>query len=165
MITLIAAMDSKNGIGIDNVLPWHLPNDIRHFKYATYGSTIIMGCNTFDSIGKPLPGRRNIVMSRQEGLKIAGAEVVGSLDDLFDLLPELRTSPTETFIIGGSQIYYTFMRLATKLMITHVEGDFNAPKTFPEIYPYEWKLVSADVGRRDENNIYNHVFKQYVRMT
>lgn len=165
MIILVAAMDSKNGIGIGNALPWHLPNDLKHFRWNTARKTIVMGRKTFESIGsKPLSGRRNIVMTADTEFKADGVEVVHSLFDLIELFPNIKISKEEVWVIGGAQIYALFMPLASQLVITEVEGDFDTNVFFPQIHSHTWKLVTAFAGKRDKKNVHNHVFKFYERV-
>jgi dihydrofolate reductase len=156
-ISLIVAVDEKNGIGKNNQLPWHLPADLQHFKKITTGFPIIMGRKTFDSIGKPLPNRRNIVISRQENLEISGAEVCNSINSAISLCKDER----EVFIIGGSQIFEQSLDLADTLYLTVIQNNFDADTFFPELDKNQWKETSNDSHEPDEKNIYSYNFKKY----
>lgn len=154
-LSVIVAIDQKNAIGKDNRLLWHLPADLQHFKRITSGHTIIMGRKTYDSIGKPLPNRRNIIISRNKNLTIAGCDVVGSLDDALSLCREEK----EVFIIGGAEIYRQALPLASKLYLTCVEMEADADTFFPAIDPDEWQIVSEEKHAADEKNKYSYHFK------
>lgn len=159
ILTIIVAKDHKGAIGKDNQLLWHLPADLKHFKALTTGHTIIMGRKTYDSIGRPLPKRRNIVVSRQEGLTIPGVEVMRSLEDAIASCVQ----ETEVFIIGGAQIYAQALPLCSKLEITLVEGNFEADTYFPAIQEEEWLTLSRRENPADEQNKINYTFLTLVR--
>lgn len=154
-LSVIVAIDQKNAIGKDNRLLWHLPADLQHFKRITSGHTIIMGRKTYDSIGKALPNRRNIVISRNKDLIIEGVEVVGSLEDGLGLCGEEK----EVFIIGGAEIYRQALPYASKLYLTCVEVEADADTFFPAIDPEEWQILSEEKHAADEKNKYNYTFK------
>lgn len=158
-INLIVAVDEKNGIGKDNQLPWHLPADLLHFKKLTTGFPIIMGRKTFDSIGKVLPNRRNIVISRQSNLKIPGAEVTGSLQGALDLCKDEK----DVFIIGGAQIFGQALPLADSIYLTVIEYDFDADTFFPPIDKQNWKESTVCIQKPDEKNIYSYSFIKYIK--
>lgn len=129
ILSLIVAM-SKNGvIGCENKLPWHLPEDLKHFKKVTMGKPVIMGRKTFESIGRILPGRKNIIISRQRDLKIEGVEVASSLGDAIKLCVGVE----EAFVIGGAQIYLEALPRVTRLYITEIDKEFLGDAKFPEI--------------------------------
>jgi dihydrofolate reductase len=132
-ITLVVAMDAKRGIGIDNKLPWHLPEDLAHFKRVTLGQPIIMGRKTFDSIGRPLPGRRNIVVTRNRGWRHEGVDAVASLEEAIALAGDAPAS-----IIGGAQIFSEALDLADRMIVTHIEREYHCDTFFPEIDPGKW---------------------------
>ncbi|KEQ28861.1 dihydrofolate reductase [Pedobacter antarcticus] len=159
MLTIVVAMATNRAIGKDNKLLWHLPADLKHFKSLTSGHTVIMGRKTYDSIGKPLPNRRNIVISRQQDLEIPGIEVVSCLEDA----TALCNSEEEVFIIGGAQIYTAALAVTGKLEITIVEGDFEADTFFPETDPAQWKEVSRTAFPADEKNQLNYTFLTLIR--
>lgn len=159
-ISLIVAVDSKNGIGKNNQLPWHLPADLLHFKKITTGFSIIMGRKTFDSIGKPLPNRRNIVISRQQNLEINGVEVCDSIESALLLCK----NEEEVFIIGGAQIFEQSLTIANTLYLTVIDHDFNADTFFPELDKNLWKESSNETHEPDEKNIYSYDFKKFEKI-
>lgn len=158
-ISLIVATDEKNGIGKNNQLPWHLPADLKHFKMLTTGHPIIMGRKTFDSIGKALPNRRNIVISRQDDYIAEGATVVSSLQDAFDLCND----EDEAFVIGGAQIFEQALPQADVLYLTVIHHQFDADTFFPEINENDWIAAESLIHEPDEKNIYSYTFIKYIR--
>jgi dihydrofolate reductase len=153
-LEIVVAIDEKGGIGKDNQLLWHLPADLKHFKNITSGHPIIMGRKTYDSIGKPLPNRRNIVISRQQDLRIEGTEVVNSLEDAIQLVAK----DEKAFIIGGAQIFSDAMHLGDILHLTKVHHSFEADTFFPEIKSAEWQEIEREDYLADEKNPYNYSF-------
>lgn len=143
MISLIAAVAKNNVIGNKNTIPWHIPEDFKHFKDITMGRPVLMGRTTFLSImqmlGKPLPGRTNIVLSQEEMEVPEGVHVYHSLDQAFS-----EWKNKDLFVIGGAQIYRQTIDRAQKLYITHVEQSPEGDTHFPEIKASEWKLVSEE---------------------
>lgn len=136
MISLIVAHDKNRVIGYENDMPWHLPGDLQYFKETTMGKPIIMGRKTFESIGRPLPGRRNIVITRNASYSADGIEVVGSLDEALTLV----NGVPEVMVIGGEQIFTQALPLADRLYITLIDHEFHGDTYFPA---YEgWKMVS-----------------------
>jgi dihydrofolate reductase len=138
-ITLVVAMDAQRGIGVDNQLPWHLPEDLAHFKRVTIERPIIMGRKTFDSIGRPLPKRRNIVVTRNRDWSHEGVEVAGSLEEAVALVGEAPSS-----IIGGAQIFTESMGIADRLIVTHIAGTYRCDTFFPEIDPAVWTATARE---------------------
>jgi dihydrofolate reductase len=138
-LSLVVAMDANRGIGVDNKLPWHLPEDLAHFKRVTLGHPIIMGRKTFESIGRPLPGRRNIVVTRNRDWHHAGVETAGSLDEAVALVGDDAAS-----IIGGAQIFADAMRVADRLIVTHIDKVYHCDTFFPEIDSRAWTAVSNE---------------------
>ena len=134
-ITFIVAMDRKRGIGIQNQLPWHLPEDLAHFKRTTTGHPIIMGRKTYESIGRPLPNRRNIVVTRNPDWQAAGVETAASPQDACGLIPEGE----QAFIIGGAELFVQTFPLADCLIVTEIDGDYPCDTFFPEIDSDSWK--------------------------
>ncbi|MBC7759898.1 MAG: dihydrofolate reductase [Phormidesmis sp. FL-bin-119] len=159
MISLIVAVDENNGIGKDNKLPWHLPADLKHFKALTTGHPIIMGRKTFESIGKALPNRRNIVISRQTDYFAEGISVVSSLDEAF----RICQTDDESFVIGGAEIFKYALPLANILYLTVIHHEFNADTFFPEINKENWVEAESTTHEPDETNIYAYTFIKYVR--
>ncbi|MFZ6744602.1 dihydrofolate reductase [Undibacterium sp. JH2W] len=148
-LSIIVATDSKQGIGINNKLPWHLPEDLAHFKRTTSGHAIVMGRKTFESIGRPLPNRRNIVVTRNPEWQHAGVEVVASLDAARALL-----SNELAFIIGGAQIYQQSLDLADELIVTEIQQEFACDAFFPVINPLIWKETGREKHYSQENNLH-----------
>lgn len=138
-LSLVVAMDANRGIGVDNKLPWHLPEDLAHFKRVTLGHPIIMGRKTFESIGRPLPGRRNIVVTRNSDWRHDGVDVVHSLDDAVALVGNDSAS-----IIGGAQIFAEALRVADRLIVTHIDKVYRCDTFFPAIDSSEWTAVSNE---------------------
>lgn len=161
MISLIAAIGKNNELGKGNTLLWHLPADMKHFREVTTLHPVIMGRKTFESIGKPLPNRRNIVITRDVNYKKAGVELVYSLNEALDLFPN---QDEEIFIIGGAEIYKQTIGIADKLYITHVEAEEKeADAFFPEIIPIIWNEVSHKEHKKDEKNIFDYTFSVYEK--
>jgi dihydrofolate reductase len=130
-------------IGRDGDLPWHIPEDLKHFRRNTVGHCIIMGRKTWDSIGRPLPKRRSIVVTRQRGLVIEGADVVHSLDEAVELAWK---SDVEPRVIGGATLYEAAFPMATRLILTEVQRDVDGDTYFPQWSPGQWREVSRQVG-------------------
>ncbi len=138
-LTLIVATDNAGGIGIRNTLPWKLPEDLAHFKRTTTGHPILMGRKTFESIGRPLPNRRNIVISRNPDWQHAGVETVASLQAAL-ALPEVH----DVFVIGGAEIYRLALPLAERLIVTEIGQRFECDTFFPAIDPAAWIETARD---------------------
>ena len=143
-LSLIAALAQNRVIGIDNSMPWHLPGDFKYFKATTLGKPIIMGRKTWDSLGRPLPGRLNIVVSRQEGLVLEGAEVYPSLEAATARAEAWAQAngATELMLIGGAQMYAQGLDLADRLYLTRVAASPAGDAWFPEYDETQWLLVS-----------------------
>ena len=140
-LSMIAALANNNVIGHHNTLPWHLPEDLKHFREITQGKTVIMGRKTWDSLPpkfRPLPGRRNIVVSRNRALRLDGAEVVGSLEAAQALLG----SAEEAIIIGGAELYRQALALANRLYLTRIDADFAGDAFFPALDAADWIELS-----------------------
>lgn len=157
IISLIVATDENNGIGKNNQLPWHLPADLKHFKNLTTGHPIIMGRKTFESIGKPLPNRRNIIISRQRDYVTEGAEVVASLQEAVDVC----STENEAFIIGGAQIFEQSMPLADVLYLTVIHEKFDADTFLPALDKAQWVEETSELHQPDEKNKYAYTFIKY----
>ena len=156
MITLIAAIGRNREIGFKNKLLWSIPEDMKHFKEYTWGKVVIMGHKTFASIGKVLPGRKNIVVTNHHHLYGAAIEA-----HTVDSALSIEHCYGELVVIGGESIYNQTMACADKLMITHVDADFEADTFFPEIDPASWKINSVVDGCTKEP--YSYKFIEYVR--
>jgi len=142
------AIAENNAIGKNNELLWSLPKDMKHFKEITSGHTIIMGRKTFDSMGKPLPNRRNIVITRKKDLNIPGAEVVNSLDQALTLC----NNEQEVYVIGGAEIYNEALPKTDRIYLTRVHKSFEADAFFPELNPEEWVETAREEHLPDEKN-------------
>ena len=149
-ISLVVAAARNNVIGSEGELPWHLPDDLRHFKRLTTGKPVIMGRRTFESIGRPLPNRRNIVMTRQAGYAAQGCEVVSSVNEALDLV----RGADEVMIIGGGQVYRDFLPHADRIYLTRVLADVEGDTYFPEIDETGWQLVTTEHHAADEKHAY-----------
>ena len=160
MITIIAAIANNNALGKDNDLIWHLPADLKRFKKVTSGHHILMGRNTFESIGKPLPNRTSVIITRNNDYFKDGCLVANSIKEAIDL-----TDEKDAFIIGGAQIYKQALKdnLADRLDITIVHHDFEADVFFPEINMDVWKEVAREDFKADEKNKYDYSFVSYIR--
>ena len=160
MIHIIVAVGNRGEIGYQNHLLCHLPADLKHFKELTTGHTILMGRKTWDSLPKkPLPNRRNIVISRNKELTLDGAEVFSSPEEA---LKNIEVGE-EVFIIGGEQIYQLFVNKADKIHLTHILADFEADAFFPKIDSKEWELCEENPFEKDEKNPYNFIFQTFTR--
>lgn len=160
MISLIFAMDRNRVIGKNNCMPWRIPEDLAYFKKKTLGSTVVMGRKTFESIGKPLKGRKNIILTRNKEYTKDGCQTVTSIEKVMEEIGDGE----ETFIIGGAEIYSMFLPYAEKLYITYIDHEFEGDTYFPEIDCEEWKIVSRIPGERNEKNPYDYYFDVYVRV-
>lgn len=155
-LTIIVATDRQRGIGIDNTLPWRLPEDLAHFKRTTSGHPIIMGRKTFDSIGRPLPNRRNIVVTRNPAWHHDGVETVNSLAEATALAGD-----GPAFIIGGAQIYADSLQYADQLIVTEIDQVFDCDAFFPAPGP-EWQEVARE-RHHSEQNGFDYAFVTYKR--
>jgi dihydrofolate reductase len=151
-ITLVVAIDAQRGIGVDNKLPWHLPEDLAHFKRVTLGHPIIMGRKTFDSIGRPLPKRRNIVVTRSRDWRHAGVESAASLAEAIALVGDEPAS-----IIGGAQVFNEAMPLADRMIVTHIDAVYRCDTFFPEIDAALWTVTAREDHRSAEGLAYAFV--------
>ena len=160
MIVSIVVATGKNGeIGKDNRLLWHLPADMKYFKNLTTGHPIIMGRHTYDSIGKPLPNRRNIVITRQKNLLIEGVDVVNSLEDAIELV---KDAP-EIMVIGGADVYKQALPLTKRIYITRVDTEPDADRFFPELNADDWNIHVNISNPADDKNIYSMTFQMLER--
>src|SRR5690606_5122657 len=139
-LSIIVAVSANNAIGKNNQLLWHLPADLKHFKNITSGHTIIMGRKTYESIGKPLPHRRNIVITRQPQLQLAGVEIVHSLDEALALCQ----NEAEVFVIGGAEIYRQALPLCQRIYLTRVHKHFDGDAFFPELDYETWQEIEKE---------------------
>jgi dihydrofolate reductase len=161
MISFIVAAAENNVIGKDNQLPWHLPSDMKYFKNQTWGMTVIMGRKSLESLGKPLQGRKNIVVTRNKDWRQEGTEVAHSINDAIDLAKE--TGVNEIFIIGGAEIFKEAMPVANRIYLTRIHHYFDGDAYFPEVSDAEWSLVQSRSCDADEKNQYPHTFQVWER--
>lgn len=164
-LTIIVATDANNGIGIRNTLPWHLPEDLAHFKRTTSGHPIIMGRKTFESIGRPLPNRRNVVITRNSEWHHEGVETVCSVEAAIALVSSTTTaySPiVDAFIIGGAEIYAAAQPLCSRLIVTEIGKRFDCDAFFPAKDPQQWQETSRISHHSTENN-FDYAFVEYSR--
>ncbi|WEK69409.1 MAG: dihydrofolate reductase [Candidatus Chryseobacterium colombiense] len=161
MTTIVVAMGEKNEIGFENQLLWHLPKDLKHFKDLTSGHPVIMGRKTYESIGKPLPNRTNIVVSRQKDWFEEGILIVGSIKEAVKFAKKIDE---EVFIIGGGNIYEQTMDVTDKLEVTLVKADLQADTYFPKIDPKVWRKVDEVCHEKDEKNQYDFCFQTYEKI-
>jgi dihydrofolate reductase len=159
--SIIVAMDQNNGIGYQNRLPWHLPAELKRFKSLTMGHHMIMGRKTYESIGKPLPGRTTIVVTRNLNYQAEGCLIVNSLNKAFELAKARGES--EVFLCGGHQIYREALPETDRLYLTRVHGEFQTDITFPNFDPSHWEEVSAELHPSDEKNPYAFTLFTYER--
>ncbi len=157
ILTLIVATDNAGGIGIRNALPWKLPQDLAHFKRITTGHPILMGRKTFESIGRPLPNRRNIVISRNAEWRHAGVDAVTSLDAALKL-----TDVPEVFVIGGAEIYTLALPMADRLIVTEIALRFDCDAFFPAIDKTIWSETARE-AHHDDANGFDFAFVTYQR--
>ena len=160
MIIIIAAIARNNALGKDNQLIWHLPADLKRFKRVTSGHHVIMGRKTYESLGKPLPNRTNIIISRNKDFKADGCIVKNSLEEAI----ESATEDGTPFILGGAEIYKQAIKTADLLDLTFVHHDFEADVFFPEIDPEIWEEISRQDFKADEKNKYDYSFVTYKRI-
>ncbi|KMQ58686.1 dihydrofolate reductase [Chryseobacterium angstadtii] len=161
MTTIVVAMGEKNEIGFENKLLWHLPKDLKHFKDITSGHPIIMGRKTYESIGKPLPNRTNIVISRKKDWFEEGILIVGSIKEAVKFAKKIDE---HVFIIGGGNIYEQTIEIVDKLEVTLVKADLEADTFFPKISPKIWKKTEEIFHEKDEKNEYDFFFQTYERI-
>ena len=158
-LSLIVAMDENRLIGLNNSLPWHLPADLAYFKRTTMGKPVVMGRKTFESIGKSLPGRRNIVITGNADYNAPGCEIADSIEAAMSLVHE----NDEVMLIGGASLYQQTIEGATKLYITRIHQSFEGDTWFPEFDLSDWKEVYREDFEADYSNRYAYSFIKYVR--
>jgi len=149
-ISIIAAMASNRVIGRDGRMPWHLPAELRYFKLLTLGKPIVMGRRTFESIGRVLPGRRNIVITREQGWQFEGVDVMHNIDDAL----EAAGNEQEIMIIGGAELYRQMLYRVQRLYLTLIDADIEGDTYFPPFKWEEWKRLEKSYRAADEKNAY-----------
>lgn len=155
-VSLIVAMSQNRVIGRENQMPWHLPDELKYFKRVTLGKPVLMGRNTFESIGRPLPGRPNIIITRNSDYEADGISVVNSVEDALELAEQLteHDANAEAMVIGGAQIFAATLPLADLLYLTEVQAVVDGDVFFPEFAHEEWRLVSREEHAADDRNPY-----------
>ncbi|MEK7190250.1 MAG: dihydrofolate reductase [Patescibacteria group bacterium] len=162
MISLIAAIGKNNELGKNNTLVWNMPTDLKYFRDTTKGHTVIMGRKTFESIGHPMPNRKNIVITRDKNYRADGVEIVHSLEEAIESCPN---TSEEIFIIGGTEIFKQAMPIANRLYITHIDAqDKDADVFFPEIIPVIWNEISHEEHKKDTENPFDYTFSIYEKI-
>ena len=160
MISFLWAEDQNGLIGKENDLPWRLPADLKYFKDTTMGHPIVMGRKTYESIGRPLPGRTNIILTRDPEYQAEGCLVFHSKDSL---LQWIEAYGSEVFITGGSDIFRLFLGEVDRLYVTKICASFEGDTYFPKIDWESWELISSEKGPRNEKNPYDYEFELYER--
>ena len=159
MISIIVAASENGVIGAGGALPWRLSDDLRHFKAVTLGKPIVMGRKTWESIGRPLPGRQNIVITRQAGFEAPGCDVVSSTDAAVAAAGDAE----EVMIIGGSQVYELFLPVADRIYLTRVHAEVEGDALFPRLDEDAWRLASDERHIADARNEFDYSFRVYER--
>jgi len=157
----LVAFDENRVIGKNNALIWHIPADLKRFKALTTGHVIIMGRKTFESIGRPLPNRTTVVISRQQDLKIEGVILAHSVEEA--ILKAKSISRDDIFIVGGAEIYQLSLPLADQILVTQLHDIFEGDAFFPEISPAIWEVAEQERGVTDEQNAYQFSYITYAR--
>lgn len=162
IISLVVAAAENNAIGKNNQLLWHLPNDLKFFKNITWGMVVIMGRKTYEAVDKPLPGRVNIAITRQQDWKRENVITVSTLNEALSIAE--ATHFKEAYVIGGGEIYKQAIRIADIIYITRVHASFEDADTFfPEIDETKWELVSNEDFEKDEKHAYAYSFQKWVK--
>ena len=161
MLSIIVPVAKNNVIGKDNKLIWHLPADLKRFKELTTGKTIIMGRKTFESLGRVLPNRKHIVLTKNKSWKYDDSQVkvITSIDELEKEIKDEE----ENFVIGGASIYKMLMPYANKMYITKIEEEFEGDTFFPDIDEKEWNIIETKSGVKDDKNPYIYEYITYIR--
>jgi dihydrofolate reductase len=160
-LSLLVAADEHNVIGKNNQLPWHLPNDLKYFKNLTWGLPIVMGRKTFESIGKPLPGRKNIVITRNKDYQADGVEVVHQIENAIEVARQ--AGAREVFVIGGAEIFNSVFGKTDRIYLTRIHHRFEGDVFFPEVNESTWRLVKQHENQPDEKNKYAYTFQVWER--
>ena len=158
-ISIIVAMAKNRTIGVDNTLPWRCPEDLKHFKALTMGHSMIMGRKTFESIGRPLPGRTTVVVTRDPALKIEGCLIAHSLQEAI----KACGNDSQTFIVGGAEIYTQAIDFVDTLYITEIQQDVTGDAWFPDFDRAKWQEVSREVRRQETPQPLEYHFVTYRR--
>lgn len=162
-ISMIAAMARGRVIGLDNQMPWHLPADLAHFKRVTLGKPVLMGRKTFESIGRPLPGRRNLVISRNAGFTAPDIEVFSSIEEVLAALSE-GEGVAELMVIGGGHLYAQLLPRANRLYLTHIDLAVEGDTRFPDYEPQQWRCIEQEAHQPDARNPHPYRFETLERI-
>lgn len=154
-VSMIAAIGEDRGIGLGNKLLWHLPDDLKRFRDITRGHAVIMGRKTYESIGRPLPDRKNIIVTRNKGFTAPGCEVVSSIEEGI----KAAGNDSEVFVIGGAEIYSLGMQYCDKLYLTLVDAKLPADVFFPVFDPAAWEVISEEKHSKDERHQYSFIWQ------
>ncbi|MFC4737085.1 type 3 dihydrofolate reductase [Bacillus daqingensis] len=160
MISMIAAMDRDRVIGKDGGMPWKLPGDLAFFKQTTLHKTVVMGRKTFESIGRPLPKRRNLVLTRNASFSHEGIETISDMNDILALAAE----DEEIVIMGGAELYEMFLPYAARMYLTRIDASFEGDTFFPPFDEKEWAVTAEMNGQMDEKNQHPHTFQTLERV-
>jgi len=163
-LAMIVAMAKNNVIGLNNDMPWHLPADLQWFKKTTLGSPIIMGRKTYESIGRPLPGRLNIILSRNTDLIIEGCTVVNSIEEAMTTAEAADNTKDEVFITGGAHLYNKFLEQTETLYLTQIDADLEGDTFFPDYTQYNWQEMDRVLHPADDKNPYALTFLKLERI-
>ncbi|GED72339.1 dihydrofolate reductase [Brevibacillus reuszeri] len=161
MISIIVAHDRNRLVGKDNSLPWSIPNDLQYFKQLTTTKIVIMGRKTYESLGRPLHNRTNIILTSNPDYQAEGCDVYNSIEPILEECKSHAEAGEEVFVIGGSSIYKQFLPYIDRLYITEIDHEFVGDTHFPEIDMSEWKHISNAKGVKDNKNPYDYYFKIY----
>jgi len=165
-VALITAVAENNAIGLNNKMPWYIPGELAYFKKMTMGKPIIMGRKTFESLGKPLPGRVNIVITRDEMWKKEGVHVAHSLQQALNIAEEhITQQEQEVMVIGGAQIYQQVLPLTTKIYMTRVCKSFKADTFFPALNLFQWQETYRDEHETTEGQIFKYIYTVLEKTT
>lgn len=157
-LSLIVAVAKNHVIGVNNTLPWHLPEDLKRFRALTTGHHIIMGRKTYDSLGRLLPGRTTVIVTRNQNYKVEGAIVVNSLEAAI----EASNGDNETFLIGGAELYKDGLKLANKLYITEIDADYDGDAFFPDFEDVEWQVVNRESHQSENGLSFSYITYQRI---
>jgi len=158
-ITIIAAVSENNVLGKNNKLIWHIPNDLKRFKKLTLGHSVIMGRKTFESIAKPLPQRKNIILTRNQNFNAKGTIVAHSVDEALNFCK----NDNQPFIIGGGEIYKLFMDISDKIELTRIHKSYDGDAFFPKILEENWKLINTEKNNFNKSPIINFSYLTYLK--
>lgn len=161
LISLVVAASENNVIGKNNQLLWHLPNDMKFFKNTTWAMPVVMGRKTFDSLGKPLTGRTNIIITRQGDWKADGVHVASNFEEALEKARDVDAK--EAFVIGGGEIFRQSLEKAGRIFLTRVHATFDGDTFFPDIDPQQWKLSSNLDFKADQKHAFDYSFQVWDR--